>query len=96
MQSLYIFILSRNDSKEAAPTSSFPVTTSSLFFPLVYLVTMRVAPHAIAAVYGVTMAVVGTLFISPIKVKKLSVKGNLTVAAVGMAIVAVVYMVMGR
>ncbi|MBQ5813658.1 MAG: CDP-alcohol phosphatidyltransferase family protein [Clostridia bacterium] len=73
-----------------------PVTTSSLFFPLVYLVTMRVAPHAIAAVYGVTMAVVGTLFISPIKVKKLSVKGNLAVAAVGMAIVAVVYMVMGR
>ena len=57
---------------------------------------MRLAPHALTAVMGTVMAITGILFISPIKVKKLSVKGNLTVAAAGMAVVAILYALFGN
>lgn len=73
-----------------------PVTPSALILCMTYLITMRLAPQALTAVMGTVMAITGILFISPIKVKKLSVKGNLMVAAAGMAVVAVLYALFGN
>ena len=86
----------KTESGKRKEYDGLPVTTSSLFFPFVYLITMRVAPNSIALVYGITMAMLGIFFIAPIKVKKLSVKENLALALVAIGIVGVIYMLVGR
>ena len=63
---------------------------------LTYCVTNELAPQAMAAVYGAVMAITGVLFIAPIKVKKLSLKGNLAVALVGLAVLLAVFALNGR
>lgn len=73
-----------------------PVTPSALILTLTYYITTTLAPQAIVPVYGAVMAVTGFLFLAPIKVKKLSLKGNLAVAFAGLAILFAVFALSGR
>ena len=85
--------------KEGGKRQSYdglPVTPAALIMTLTYCVTNELAPQAMAAVYGAMMAITGVLFIAPIKVKKLSLKGNLAVALVGLAVLLAVFALNGR
>ena len=49
-----------------------------------------------AAAYGTMMAITGVCFVSPIKVKKPSLAGNMAIAFTGLAILLAVFKISGR
>ncbi len=73
-----------------------PITTASLILSLTYFVTMELAPQAVTGVFGTMMAVTGICFIAPIKVKKLSLVGNMAIALTGLLILFAVFALHGR
>ena len=73
-----------------------PVTPSALLLSLTYFITSELFPTALVPAYGTMMAITGLLFITPIKVKKLSLKGNLAVALAGLAVLLAVFALHGR
>jgi len=85
--------------KEGGKRQSYdglPVTPAALIMTLTYCVTGALAPQHLPTVYGTMMAITGLLFITPIKVKKLSLKGNLAIALAGLAILLAVFALHGR
>lgn len=73
-----------------------PVTPSAMIMTLTYFTAAELAPQALALAYGTMMAITGFLFLAPIKVKKLSLKGNLAVALVGILLLLAVFALNGR
>lgn len=66
-----------------------PITTSTLLFPLLYLVAMMFASgSASAVVMAVGMFVIGVLYIAPIRIPKPGVPGLAAMGVAGIAIVA--------
>lgn len=73
-----------------------PVTPSAMILSLTYYVCAELFPTALVPVYGTIMAFTGFMFLAPIKVKKLSLKGNLAVALTALAILLGIFAISGR
>ncbi len=63
----------RNSSKPVKEYTGLPITSSALIFPFIYIFKKFIGTY-FPLVYGLLLAIVGILFISPIKIKKPSIK----------------------
>ena len=63
----------RNSSKPVKEYTGLPVTSSALIFPFIYIF-KRFLKSYFPLVYGLTLLLVGILFISRIKIKKPNIK----------------------
>lgn len=65
--------IARNSSKPVKEYMGLPITSSALIFPFIYIFKRFIGAY-FPLVYGLLLLIVGTLFISPIKIKKPSIK----------------------
>ena len=73
-----------------------PITSASILLTLTFYICRELAPQAMTAAYGTMMAITGVCFVSPIKVKKPSLVGNMAIAFTGLAILLAVFKISGR
>ena len=73
-----------------------PITTASILLTLTFYICRELVPQAMTAAYGTMMAITGVCFVSPIKVKKPSLAGNMAIAFTGLAILLAVFKISGR
>ena len=72
--------LKKGDSKEFI---GMPITCSAIIIPLVYFLTFIVAKEYRNVIFPVTLLITGILFITPIKLKKLSTREKAALSLIG-------------
>ncbi len=73
-----------------------PITSAALLLTLTFYAGRELAPQLLPTLYGIAMAVTGTCFITPIKVKKPSLMGSIGLALTGLAILIGIFVISGR
>ena len=73
-----------------------PITNAALLLSLTFFICRELFPQAMIPAYGTMMAITGVCFVSPIKVKKPSLIGNMAIAFTGLGILFAVFKISGR
>ena len=85
-------ITSENNNQPRKYYEGLPVTMSSLFFPLIYLLSYVLKENIFNIVYLITMAIIGILFVTKIKIPKPKLKTSILIA-VSALILTILYLV---
>ena len=83
--------INRNSSAPVKAYTGLPVTSSALIFPFIYIFKKFLGKYFIL-VYGIMLLVVGTLFITRIKIKKPSAKMMILLIILGVIEVLLILM----
>lgn len=67
--------------------TGLPITTSAIIFPIIYLI-CNIFNLNLLIIYSIMMLIVGTLFISKIKIKKIKLKGNIVLILIGVIVLS--------
>ena len=85
-------ITSENNNQPRKYYEGLPVTMSSLFFPLIYLLSYVLKENIFNILYLITMAIIGILFVTKIKIPKPKLKTSILIA-VSALILTILYLV---
>lgn len=77
----------QNETENRKYYLGVPITSSALIMPIVYFMCRAAGNHA-ALIYGISLLVLGFLFIAPLKIKKPGKTGTIVLICTGAAVLA--------